>query len=377
MKKTIFGLLTVAMIAGCGTKQTNTQNESEPQKADFDKETTIGKTDLYTLENEGGIKVLMTNYGARIVSIIMPDKDGNYDDIVLGYDNIEDYINNDNMYLGCIVGRFANRIAEGKFSLDGKEYQLEQNEGSTTTLHGGKKGYDKVLWDAVQEGNKITMTYTSPDGEQGFPGTVQVKQVFTLTPDNEVIMEFSATTDSKTVVNLTNHTYLNLKGEGNGDILDHVVEINASKTTPIDSNFIPTGEITSVEGTPFDFRTPTKVGAHVNDDDQVLKNGLGYDHNWILDKDSTEMSFACRLTEETTGRMLEVYTTEPALQFYGGNFMDGTVKGKSGRPYVYRGALIFEPQHYPDSPNHDNFPSTILEPGDKYYHKSIYKFSVK
>ncbi len=377
MKKTIFGLLTIALIAGCGTKQPSTQTESGPQRADFNKETSVGKTDLYTLENEGGIKVLMTNYGARIVSIMMPDKDGNFDDIALGFNTIEEYIEKDNMFLGPIVGRFANRIANGKFSLDGVEYQLETNEGSTTTLHGGKKGFDKVLWDAVQDGNSITFTYTSPDGEQGFPGTVQVKQLVTLTPDNEIIFEFSATTDKKTVVNLTNHTYLNLKGEGNGDILDHVVVINASNTTPIDSNFIPTGEIGSVEGTPFDFRTPTKVGARVNDDNIILKNGLGYDHNWVLDKDSTELSFASSVSEETTGRKLEVYTTEPGIQFYGGNFMDGTVKGKSGRTYVYRGALIFEPQHYPDSPNHDNFPTTVLEPGDKYYHKSVFKFSVQ
>ncbi len=374
MKKSILGLLMLVFLFSCGTKQ-NPEGTSSMRDA-FNKESKVGKTDLYTLKNENGIEVKMTNYGARIVSILMPDKNGNYDDIVLGFNTIGDYIDKDNMYLGCIVGRFANRIANGRFSFGDSTFQLGQNEGGTC-LHGGKKGFDKVLWDAVQEGNKITMTYTSPDGEQGFPGEVTVKQVFTLTPENEIVMEFSAVTDQKTVVNLTNHTYLNLKGEGNGDILEHMVEINAKGFTPVDSLWIPTGEIDPVEGTPFDFTTPTKVGSRVNDDNIQLKNGKGYDHNWVLEKDSNELSFACRLTEETTGRVLEIYTTEPGLQFYSGNFMDGTVKGKSGKAYVYRGALIFEPQHFPDSPNQENFPSTVLNPGEKYYHKSVYKFSVK
>ncbi len=374
MKKTILGLLTLSILFSCGTKQKT--EETDSLRAAFNKETKVGKTDLYTLKNEGGIEVKMTNYGARIVSIIMPDKNGKLDDIVLGFNNIEDYIGKDNMYLGPIVGRFANRIANGRFTLNDSTYQLEQNEG-TTCLHGGVKGFDKVLWNAVQEGNKITMTYTSPDGEQGFPGEVKVKQVFTLTPDNEIVMEFSAETNKPTVINLTNHTYMNLKGEGNGDILEHKVEINADRFTPVDSLWIPTGEIAPVEGTPFDFRAPTAVGARVNDDNIQLKNGRGYDHNWVLMKDSTELSFASRVTEETTGRMVEVYTTEPGIQFYCGNFMNGTVTGKSGKTYVHRGALIFEPQHFPDSPNHDNFPNTVLNPGEKYYHKSIYKFSVK
>ncbi|MBN1117847.1 MAG: galactose mutarotase [Bacteroidales bacterium] len=374
MKKTIFGLFAITLIMSCGPK--TKVSESAIMRENFNKQVELGKTDLYTLKNEGGIEIKMTNYGARIVSILMPDAQGNYDDIVLGFNTIDDYITRDNMYLGCIVGRFANRIANGKFSLDGQEFQLEQNEG-TTTLHGGKKGYDKVLWDAVQDGNSITMTYTSPDGEQGFPGEVKVKQVFTLTPENEIIMEFFAETNKKTVINLTNHTYLNLKGEGNGDILAHKVEINADMYTPVDSLWIPTGEIAAVDGTPFDFRTPTAVGARVNDDNQQLKNGKGYDHNWVLKKDSTELSFASRVFEETTGRMLEIYTIEPALQFYCGNFMDSSVSGKSGKTYVHRGAFIFEPQHYPDSPNQENFPSTVLEPGEKYYHKSVYKFSVK
>jgi aldose 1-epimerase len=376
MKKSILGLIMLALLLSCGTSQKSEESENDAMQSAFNKETKVGKTKLYTLKNEGGIELKMTNYGARIVSIMMPDKAGNYDDIVLGYNTIEEYIDKDSMFLGCIVGRFANRVANGQFTLEDSTYQLEQNEGSTC-LHGGKKGFDKVLWDAVKEGNKITMTYTSPDGEQGFPGTLKAKQVFTLTPENEIIMEFSAETDKSTIINLTNHTYFNLKGEGNGDILDHFVEINAKSFTPVDSLWIPTGEMASVEGTPFDFTSPTKVGERVNDDDVQLKNGLGYDHNWVLDKDSTEMSFACRLSEETTGRVLEIFTIEPGLQFYSGNFMDGSVKGKSGKPYVYRGALIFEPQHFPDSPNQENFPNTVLSPGEKYYHKSIYKFSVK
>lgn len=366
----------LVLVFSCTTKQKSESSETDAMQEAFNKETKVGKTELFTLKNEGGIELKMTNYGARIVSILMPDKDGNYDDVVLGYNTIEEYIDHDNMYLGCIVGRFANRVANGQFTIGENTYQLEQNEGSTC-LHGGKKGFDKVLWDAVKEGNKITMTYTSPDGEQGFPGTLKAKQVFTLTPENEIIMEFFAETDKTTIINLTNHTYLNLKGEGNGDILDHIVEINAKNYTPVDTSWIPTGEIASVEGTPFDFTSPTKVGARVNDDHVQLKNGLGYDHNWVLEKDSTELNFACRLSEETSGRMLEVFTIEPGLQFYSGNFMDGSVKGKSGKEYVYRGALIFEPQHFPDSPNQENFPNTILKPEDKYYHKSIYKFSVK
>lgn len=374
MKKILFAALLSGLLLSCGKKDSTI--DFAQAKLNFDKETSIGKTDLYQLKNEGGIEVWMTNYGARIVAIYMPDKAGNYADIALGFNSIDDYLTKDNMYLGCIVGRFANRIANGKFSLDDVTYQLEQNE-ETTTLHGGIKGFDKVLWNATQEGNTIKMTYVSPDMEQGFPGELQVKQVFTLTPDNEIVMEFIAEAGSKTVVNLTNHTYLNLKGEGSGDILDHQVEINAAYYTPIDSIWIPTGEIAKVDSTPFDFRTPMAVGSRLNDENIQLKNGKGYDHNWVLVKDSTELSFACRLTEETTGRVLEVSTTEPALQFYCGNFMNGTVTGKSGKPYNYRNALIFEPQHYPDSPNQANFPSTVLEPGQRYYHKSVYKFYVK
>lgn len=372
MKKLLFIAAIASLLFSCQSKESK---ELADLKARYEKETPLGKTQLFIMKNEGGIEVRMSNYGARIISILAPDKAGNYSDIALGLKTIDEYLN-EKIYLGCIVGRFANRIDSGKFSIDSIPYQVSVNSGKNM-LHGGFKGFDKVMWQGVQNGNSIEMTYTSPDGEEGFPGEVLVKQVFTLTPDNEIVMEFTAETNKKTIVNLTNHTYLNLKGEGSGDILDHLVEINADYYTPVDSILIPTGEIAPVDSTPFDFRTVQKVGARVNDDNEQLKFGLGYDHNWVLKKDSTELSFACRLTEETTGRMLEVYTTEPGLQFYCGNFMDGSLTGKAGLPYNYRNALIFEPQHYPDSPNHSNFPTTILEPGQKYYHKSVYKFSVK
>jgi aldose 1-epimerase len=372
MKKLFFIAAISLLFFGCQSKDSK---ELTDLKARYEKETPLGKTELFIMKNEGGIEVRMSNYGARIISIIMPDNKGNYSDVALGLKTIDEYLN-EKIYLGCIVGRFANRIDSGKFSIDGIPYQASVNSGKNM-LHGGFKGFDKVMWKGVQQGNSVEMTYTSPDMEEGFPGEVQVKQVFTLTPENEIVMEFSAVTNKKTIINLTNHTYLNLKGEGNGDILGHLVTINADTYTPVDSILIPTGEIASVDNTPFDFRSAQTVGSRVNDANEQLKFGLGYDHNWVLKKDSTELSFACRLFEETTGRMLEVYTTEPGLQFYCGNFMDGSLTGKAGLPYNYRNALIFEPQHFPDSPNHKNFPSTVLEPGKKYYHKSIYKFSVR
>ncbi|MCG8686093.1 MAG: galactose mutarotase [Desulfobacterales bacterium] len=377
MKKVAFFLTCVLFAACVQTSNKSGETVKLPvDPANFDTIVDGKNVALYTLTNENGMVLQLTNYGARIVSLLTPDKDGNMGDIVLGYSNIEGYLN-DGMYQGCIVGRYANRIKEGKFTLDEQEYSLFVNNGPNT-LHGGKKGFDKVVWDAEVEENKITFTYVSPDMEEGYPGTLTVKHSMELTIDNKIIMMYEATTDKNTVVNLSNHSYWNLLGEGKGDILDHTMQIIASNTTPVDSTLIPTGEIAPVEGTPFDFRTGEKIGTHVNDSNDQLTYGGGYDHNWVLDKEEQgALELALRLSEESTGRIMEIWTTEPAMQFYGGNFMDGTVKGKAGLPYNYRSAVVVEPQHYPDSPNHPSFPSTVLKPGEKYTHKSVYKFKVE
>ena len=327
---------------------------------------------LYILENENGIKIAITNYGARVVSVLMPDKEGHITDIALGYNTIGEYLN-DQIYSGPIVGRYANRIKDAHFTIEGKEYDLYKNDGDNT-LHGGKEGFDKKIWNAAQDSNSVTMHYLSPDGEEGYPGNLDLTVSYKLTPDNELKIEYAATSDAPTCINLTNHTIWNLKGEGDSTILDHYMMINGDYFTPVDNEWIPTGEILPVEGTPLDFREGKQIGKDINADDEQLKNGLGYDHNWVLNKTDEEPGLAAKLWEETTGRMLEVYTSEPGMQLYSGNFLDGTVTGKSGRPYLYRSALIFETQHYPDSPNHDNFPSTLLMPGENYHQLTVIKF---
>jgi len=329
---------------------------------------------LYTLKNDSGMVVKITNFGARIVSMLVPDKNGKYDDITLGFSSIDGYLNDD-MYLGCVVGGYANRIGKATFKLDGKTYSLYANDHGNT-LHGGLKGFDKKVWDATQQGDTLTLTYTSPDGEEGYPGTLKVTVQYILTNNNELIMKYEATTDKKTIVNLTNHAYYNLHGEGNGDILDHYLEIFASQTTPVGSLLIPTGALADVTNTPFDFRKPHKIGERINDDNDQLKKGKGYDHNWVLDKKENELSLAVRLTDSISGRILELYTTEPGIQVYSGNFMNGKVVGKSGKPYNHRGAIAMEPQHFPDSPNKPNFPSVVLEPGKTYTQTSIVKIGI-
>jgi len=376
MKK-LSGLLLFVIFISCMAPSGKKENSKEPimKKEAFDTIIDGKKISLFHLENANGIEVYFTNYGARIVSLLTPDKEGKFADIALGYSNIKGYLN-DKMYLGCIVGRFANRIDEAKFTLDGKEYQLFKNDGPNT-LHGGEKGLDKVIWEGSQEGNTVTFTYLSPDGEEGYPGNLSLKKTYTLNDDNELIINYEAETDKPTIINLSNHTYINLKGEGDTTILDHYVQINADSFTPVDDEWIPTGEIVSVEGTPFDFREGKTIGQDIDQEDQQLINGKGYDHNWVLNKDSANaMSFAGKMWDESTGRYIAYYTTEPGMQFYCGNFMDGTVTGKSGRPYKYRAALIFETQHFPDSPNHENFPSTVLRPGQTYRHTAVMKFGV-
>lgn len=378
MKKSVIYILAM-LVLGCVSPESKKETKvlNLPKRENFEKVVDGKKIGLFLLQNKDSIKVYITNYGARIVSLIIPDKNGNFNDIVLGFDNIDDYLTKDNnMYLGPIVGRYANRIDEAKFTLDGETYELFKNNGNNT-LHGGQKGFDKRIWDVEKSGNKIVLTYLSPDGEEGYPGNLKVVKTYTLTDDNELLIDYEAETDKATIVNLSHHSYMNLKGEGDTTVLDHYLMINADSFTPVDDEWIPTGEIASVEGTPFDFREGKKIGRDINADDQQLKNGLGYDHNWVLNKESEgQMTLACKLWEETTGRLLEVYTTEPGMQFYSGNFMDGTKIGKSGKPYLYRSAMIFETQHFPDSPNHDNFPSTVLRPGEKYTHSKIIKFKI-
>lgn len=335
----------------------------------------------YTLVNESGMTVRATNLGAIITHLLVPDRDGKLGDVALGYDDAKSYLNAvDKPYFGAIVGRYGNRIAKGTFSIDDQEYTLAINN-PPNSLHGGIIGFDKVIWDASvdDDQNSVTFSYTAKDGEEGFPGNLQCSVTYRLTSENALEVSYLATTDKATPVNLTQHTYFNLKGEGQGDILEHELMINAQRYTPVDETLIPTGSTPAVQGTPFDFTTAKQIGRDIEKDDQQLKYGLGFDHNWILDKGGKtgELTIAARVHEPTTGRVMEVSTTEPGIQFYCGNFLDGRLTGKSGNAYVQRGGFCLETQHYPDSPNQPSFPSTILEPGDEYVTKTIFKFSTK
>jgi aldose 1-epimerase len=338
--------------------------------------------ELFTLRNAHGIEVQLTNYGGIITSLKTPDRAGRLSDIVLGYDNLAAYVAN-SPYFGAIVGRYANRIARGHFTLDGTTYTLAVNNGPNS-LHGGLRGFDKVVWKARpfqnQEGQGVALDYTSPDGEEGYPGTLHAAVTYTLTADNRLIVDYHATTDKATPINLSQHSYWNLAGNASRDILGHVLTINADATTPVDSTLIPTGEIASVDGTPFDFRTPTAIGARIDQRQNTqIRYGNGYDHNWVLNRGGAApdaLVFAARVVEPTSGRTMEISTTEPGLQFYSGNFLDGTITGKGGAVYKFRYGLALETQHYPDSPNHPNFPSTILRPGQEYRSRTVFKFGV-
>ena len=336
---------------------------------------------LYTLKNESGMTVRVTNYGAIVTSIIVPDRNGKQADVALGYDRVEDYINAvDKPYFGAVVGRYGNRIAKGEFTLDGETYSLLKNNGENH-LHGGAIGFDKVVWtvDEYVEAQALTLSYLAKDKEEGYPGNLQLKITYTLADDNSLVVDYHATTDKATPVNVTQHTYFNLKGEGQGTILDHQLMLNAKKFTPVDESLIPTGEMPTVAGTPFDFTTPKAIGHDIGQQNEQLVFGLGYDHNWILDTDGKEgeLSLAAEVHEPSSGRVMEIYTTEPGIQFYCGNFLDGRLKGKAGKPYVHRGGFCLETQHFPDSPNQPNFPSTILKPGETYDSKTVFKFSTK
>jgi len=334
--------------------------------------------DLYTLRNANGAEATIITYGGTVTTLKMPDRNGNLGDVVLGYDHLGGYLTN-SPFFGCLVGRYGNRIAKGQFTLDGKSYTLAVNN-PPNHLHGGPQGFDKRIWKAVKadvgpHGPRLELSYTSKDGEEGYPGNLKVNATYTLTDDNALRLDYTARTDKATVCNLTHHSYFNLAGQG--DILGHVVYINADKFTPVDSTLIPTGELKPVDGTPFDFRKPTAVGARINADDEQIKFGGGYDHNWVINKQAGKLDLMARVTEPTTGRVMEVWSAEPGVQFYTGNFLDGTITGKGGWVYKQRNGLCFEPQHYPDSPNHPQFPSTELKPGQTYKSTIIYKFSTQ
>jgi aldose 1-epimerase len=337
-----------------------------------------GKTvELFTLKNENGVVAQITNYGGRIINLWTPDKNGDFADIVVGYETLAEYLKSNEIYYGTLIGRYGNRIAKGHFTLNDSVYTLATNN-KVNHLHGGVKGFNNVVWDAKKiDGQILELTYLSPDGEEGYPGNLKVKVVYTLTSDNELKVEYWATTDKPTPVNLTQHSFFNLKGAGNGEVNDHIMQILADSYIPVDSTLIPFGEIAPVEGTPFDFRKPVAIGARINEDNIQLKYGGGYDHNWVLNKAETGLNYAAKVVEPASGRTLEVFTNEPGIQFYGGNFMNGKDSGKGGKIFAYRGALALETQHFPDSPNQPTFPSTILNPDKEYYSVCVYKFGVE
>lgn len=344
--------------------------------ANFDTTVDGSQVKLFYLKSKGGVQMAVTNYGAKVVALLAPDKEGKLEDVELGYDKISQYISTKDRYYGGIVGRYGNRIAKGRFKLDGKEYKLAVNNNANH-LHGGLKGFNDVVWEAKQPNeHTLEFHYLSKDGEEGYPGNLDVTLTYELTDSNEFKISYKATTDKPTVVNLTHHSFWNLHGAGNGDINDHVLMLNADKFTPVDSSLIPFGKLEPVKGTPMDFTTPTPIGERVGADFEQLKFGKGYDHNWVLNKKGNELSLAATVLEPKSGRYMEVWTTEPGVQFYGGNFM-GADTGKSGKAYVHRGALALETQHYPDSPNQPAFPSVVLKPGQTYQQTCVYKFGVK
>ena len=349
-----------------------------PNKEGFGKTRDGQAVDIYTLKNRRGAEARITTYGGTVVSLKAPDRAGKFDDVVLGFDDLEGYLKT-TTYIGSLVGRYANRIAKGRFTLNGAEYKLAVNNGENH-LHGGIKGFDKAVWKARQVPTKVgvalEMTHLSNDGDEGYPGNLSVKVVYTLTDKNELRIDYSATTDKDTVVNLTNHSYFNLAGQGSGDILNHELTINANSFTPVDATLIPTGELRSVKGTPFDFTQQTAIGARVNQDDEQLKFGSGYDHNFVVNGQTGVLRQAAKVYEPKTGRVMEVLTTEPGVQLYIGNFLE-EMKGKAGKTYNKRNGFCLETQHFPDSPNKPDFPSTTLRPGQEYRSRTVWTFGVE
>lgn len=388
--KTFFAIASVATVLSCNNSSNTNDNANSthdstsatdagmiPDKKNF--ETTIdGKqTDLYLLKNHNGMEAAITNYGGRLVSLLVPDKNGKMTDVVVGFNSVQAYENSTEPYFGATIGRFGNRIANGKFTLDGKQYNLYKNNGPNT-LHGGKKGFQAVVWDANKlDDSTIELHYISKDMEENFPGNLDVTVTYSLTADNGFKCEYKATTDKKTVVNLTNHAFFNLNGEGSGTVLNHTVQIYADKYTPVDSTLIPTGKIEPVTGTPLDFTKPETIGARINSNDEQLKYGGGYDHNFVLNKSSDSLTHAATVVGNMSGIVMDIYTEEPGLQFYSGNFMQGKNTFKGGSKDGFRTAFAMETQHFPDAPNQPAFPTTVLKPGETYHTETIYKFSIK
>ena len=379
-------MLAVIGLASCqsGTKKSSSADRLKNDSiavvklvADYFKKEIDGKqTTLYTLKNKNNAEAIFTNYGGRLVSLLVPNKDGKLVDVVVGFKSIHDYEKSTEPYFGATIGRYGNRIAKGKFTLEGKTYSLFTNNGQNT-LHGGKKGYQYVVWDATQpSANTLVLHYLSKDGDENFPGNLDVKVTYTLTDDNELKMDYEAKTDKTTIVNLTNHAFFNLNGDGSGEILNHEVQIYADEYTPVDSTLIPTGKIEKVTGTPFDFTKATTIGARINDKNEQLTFGKGYDHNYVLNKTKAMGMFhAATVKGDKSGIVMDIYTQEPGLQFYSGNFMQSKNTFKTGAKDDFRTAIALETQHFPDSPNQPAFPSTVLKPGQVYKTSSVYKFT--
>ncbi|MEO5647913.1 MAG: aldose epimerase family protein [Chitinophagaceae bacterium] len=391
MARTLMVIFATAILSGCGDGN-NSKNQTDPADSNPDstmsmniilpdkklfQDTIDGKnTDLFILKNKNGMTAAVTNYGGRLVGLWVPSKDGKFIDVVVGFSSTEGFINSTERYFGATIGRYGNRIAKGKFSLDGKQYTLFTNNGPNT-LHGGKKGFQDVVWDATQPNDSILeLHYLAKDMEEGFPGNLDVNVTYTLTNDNEIKFGFRATTDKKTIVNLTNHAFFNLNGEGSGTINNHVLQINADLYTPVDSTLIPTGKNEPVTGNPFDFRKPAAIGSRLDEANQQLKFGNGYDHNFVLNNTGAGMKQAAIVTGDKTGIVMTIYTPEPGLQFYGGNFMQSKNTFKGGSKDDFRTAFCLETQHFPDSPNQPGFPSTLLLPGQTYQTSSVYRFSI-
>jgi len=391
MKKVIVILFAATVIFSC-KEEKKTENKAESSKkevvynkhgldpSNFEKEIDGKQTKFYTLTNSNGIEITFTNFGQRLISLYVPDKNGKFEDVVLGPDNLEGFMAPGGAFFGAVVGRYGNRIGKGEFELNGTKYSLVKNNNGNH-LHGGTKGFNAVVWDVDEHSdNSIVFSRTSPDMEEGYPGNLKVVVSYRLTEENELKIDYQATTDKTTVVNLTHHSFFNLEGEAGGNIGEHIMMLNADAFTPVDAGLIPTGEIRKVEGTPFDFRKSKPIGQDIDADTEQIKIGNGYDHNFVLNSEPVNedgLALTAKVYEPKTGRTMEVYTSEPGVQFYTGNFMDGSYIGKAGKPYVLRGTFCLETQHYPDSPNKPDFPSTVLEPGEIYTSSCTYKFGVK
>ncbi|MGO3058689.1 aldose epimerase family protein [Halomonas sp. AOP43-A1-21] len=397
IKSRLGSILLSAGIASLLISVAQAQSDKEPM-ANSEADHGVGKSvfgqlpdgrqvDVYQLTNANGIELRVANYGGTILSLKTPDLEGNVDDIVLGFDSLDEYLSDEyrkaNPYFGAIIGRYGNRIADGQFTLEGETYSLATNDGDNH-LHGGQQGFDRVIWEAEpfknDEGTGLVLRYISEDGEEGYPGRLETQVTYTLTDDDTLIVDYMAETDKATPINLTQHSYFNLKGEGNDSILDHRLMLNADAFTPVSESLIPTGELRDVAGTPFDFTQATPIGERIEQDNEQLSFGGGYDHNFVLNRDNAErgdLVMAAKVWEPQSGRMLEIETTEPGIQFYSGNFLTGDLTGKSGQAYSQRSGFALETQHFPDSPNQDAFPSTILEPGETYQSRTVFRFSAQ